>query len=856
MHKYQKYFAVNGSALCVALQNSSECKEGNIVLSVGYHKSVVVKTRSFVIDLSILDALEIDHFLWSAIYQPIFEIAEYAHMSLCEKSVAHAVVLLTNCSEFYMSCHEGTCIHDSLVCDGHQHCPRGEDEADCQHICSDNSHNCMYHCHHRDLCFCSLEYFHCLSGGCVPLQKLCDQTVHCIDASDEPPTCVYLRPEQLGHHSLSLNINNYINTLIQQNIITQHRCLQSSNNRSAVYMQNVEYKMHSKQQACSPSSLSPDIKFVCGIFDISNIASQHYFSLDHLCVYNHDCDDNYTYHCFNGFHLLKCEHMYCVGRFKCPSSYCISLDHICNKVCDCHNCEDESICSKLLCPGMVLIEQIGSGLRCSMNVAAVKYSMNLRQVIHREGIDITDDFPVLIYLHSAVNLRHFIFTPEVVVYCEILYSNLSITDLNVFHRMVSLRRLFLPHNGIQKVNDSMFISMSQLNVLDISHNLIKYIPNRALCSLRNLQYLSLRHNLIAELPARIFINNPDVQVLLLDSNKLTPQSALVDASFSSLFRLSSDIPRFCCAFKTVKFCSPPFPFFVSCSDLITSEALIVLGWLIGLSTSILNLFCLSLLIYKLFSPTTQTPRVVILYSINLSLAEFVTSLCLLSYSVINVAYHDVFGIIADLWRNSLKCLSLEGLFSVSSRACLAFAVCLSMHFAIHIPSVIPKTSSQKATIFQIIVMWLIITSISIAVQVLEHLYNIDPLNYFCFPFTTSFPSDTLILSLQSLLLILDLILIIVTIVSHAYLLVFSIRRSQNKTLQNVDKRKERLQKLGARLTVLILSTVLTWMPVVCVQILVLAKITILPDIYFWCILVSFPITLIIDPILLIRTMLA
>ena len=366
----------------------------------------------------------------------------------------------------------------------------------------------------------------------------------------------------------------------------------------------------------------------------------------------------------------------------------------------------------------------------------------------------------------------------------------------------------------------------------------------------------MRHNLIAEIAAHIFINNPDIQVLLLDSNKLTPQSTIIDASFPSLYRLSSDVPRLCCAFKTAKFCSPPFPFFVSCSDLITSKPLIVLGWLIGLSTSILNLFCLSLLIYKLFSPSTLTPRVVILYSINLSLAEVVTSLCLLSYSAINVAYRDVFGIIADLWRHSLKCLSLESLFSVSSRACLAFAVCLSVHFAIHIPSVIPKKSSRKATVFQIILMWLIITSIGITVQVLEHIHNTDPLNYFCFPFTTSFPSDPLILSLQSLVLILDFILIIVTIVSYVYLLVFIIRRSQNKTLQCVDKRKERLQKLAARLTVLILSTVLTWMPVVCVQILVLAKVTILPNIYFWCILVSFLINLIIDPILLIRNMLA
>ena len=193
---------------------------------------------------------------------------------------------------------------------------------------------------------------------------------------------------------------------------------------------------------------------------------------------------------------------------------------------------------------------------------------------------------------------------------------------------------------------------------------------------------------------------------------------------------------------------------------------------------------------------------------------------------------------------------------MSSRLCLVFALCLSVHFAIHIPSVIPRKCSLKATILKIIVIWLIITSICIGVQVLEHLQSSNPFNYFCFPFTTLFPSDPLILSLQSVLLIVDIILIIVSIVCHCYLLVFAIRRSKNKTLQSVGKRKERLQRLGARLSVLVLSTVLTWIPVVCVQILVLAKITILPNIYFWCILVSFPINLIIDPILLIRNMLA
>ena len=40
----KKYFAVNGSALCVALNNSNECKEGDLVLSVGY-QHILFKIR-------------------------------------------------------------------------------------------------------------------------------------------------------------------------------------------------------------------------------------------------------------------------------------------------------------------------------------------------------------------------------------------------------------------------------------------------------------------------------------------------------------------------------------------------------------------------------------------------------------------------------------------------------------------------------------------------------------------------------------------------------------------------------------------------------------------------------------------
>ena len=364
--------------------------------------------------------------------------------------------------------------------------------------------------------------------------------------------------------------------------------------------------------------------------------------------------------------------------------------------------------------------------------------------------------------------------------------------VRIMHHMISLYRLLLTHSSLGKVYDLMFISMSKLVVLDLSHNFITYIPPDALCSLRNIEYISLHHNLIAHLQMSAFANTPNVQVLLLESNSMSPQAVIVDGILPSLYRLSSDIPRLCCAFDTTSACSPPFSLLMSCSNLITSKIQIALGWLVGLCTISLNLFCFTLLLYRRFISDSKSLEAVMLFSVHLTLAEIVISMCLLSYLIINEVYQGTFGIIADQWRHSWACLILESLFSVSSRATLAFAASLSGYFAIHIPSMTRRKSSHKVVIFQIFAIWLIISSVCILNQILEQMHNTDPFNYFCFPFTTLFPSHPLMLGLQTAMLILDCLLVMISIICYGYLLMFTIKRRKSAALQSVSKSKETL----------------------------------------------------------------
>ena len=102
---------------------------------------------------------------------PFNFISRGTHPILCEVDPLknNSTSSQSSCADTYMTCVDGTCIHPSLVCDGHQHCVDGKDEKNCSNVCSDPDINCYKDCHVMNLCSCSPGYFQCLSGGCISL---------------------------------------------------------------------------------------------------------------------------------------------------------------------------------------------------------------------------------------------------------------------------------------------------------------------------------------------------------------------------------------------------------------------------------------------------------------------------------------------------------------------------------------------------------------------------------------------------------------------------------------------------------------------------------------------------------------
>ena len=775
---------------------------------------------------------------------------------MCEKAAMpdqklHPEISVS-CSDSYRVCADSTCIHDALWCDGVEHCSKGEDEQQCQHVCSQQNINCITECHIQHHCKCISDYFQCLSGGCIPLQKICDQTIHCSDASDEPLTCTYSIPRT---NTYTLPSIQHANSLILKQKEIPQKCVDEISDE---YYNLIDNTFEGKtKDNCSVSALPTsehDLLGLCVDWTHRPKLSTPTFPIHQLCIHRDRDDCQNT--CSNGFHLLNCQHMFCVGRFKCVASYCVSLNQVCDGVCDCPGCEEEGFCSQLLCPGLLLSERLGSKLYCTTHFLASKLLLNRRQLISTNDSDITDEFPIYIRLQKQQDLYDIPF-PELITYFSFTQSKFTGLTVNIFQRMFSIIVLDIAENRIKILPPDFFLSMSILRVLNISSNNLKALSNSLLCPLVNLKYLFIEKNDIAVVDPDAFLSTQMLRMISIHSNKLhsaRTQFTISEALLDSLQYLSSDLPRLCCVFFKTNSCSPALPLFMSCSNMITSKSQVAISWIISIATVLLNFVCVISLITVLFiKANIHTGKGVALFiSLNLSLAEMITSICLLSYPSFNVYFDGVFGIMADQWRYSWQCLGLETLFFISSQASLATSVIMSVHFAIIIPSVVPQTIETRRTVWFLAVIWLAITALSLVITFTQISTSHSPFNYFCLPFITYKPTSVAAKTFYILLLVTDFGLICTCLSCYIFLFVYIRKQIGKKSLKAVQKRTEALQKFAYRMAIVIFSNSLTWTPILLLQLLVLVGMEIQQQIILWVLLSCLPVNLLIDPVLVIR----
>ena len=92
-------------------------------------------------------------------------------------------------NDMHYTCHDGTCILTTYICDGEFDCPDETDEKNCGLIlCSDqklSSSDYNSNVTSSNVCTCSDMCFQCSNGQCISLQMRCDGFQECYDGTDE-----------------------------------------------------------------------------------------------------------------------------------------------------------------------------------------------------------------------------------------------------------------------------------------------------------------------------------------------------------------------------------------------------------------------------------------------------------------------------------------------------------------------------------------------------------------------------------------------------------------------------------------------------------------------------------------------
>ena len=467
----------------------------------------------------------------------------------------------TDCPAGLFTCNDRSCVHYTRVFDGNRDCLDGSDENSIVGVCQKTNKrhaSGIYECKicRKPTCHCSEYFFQCHEGGCIHWEFVCDGLEHCQHGSDEvychtmdesqapsaanrPPSLFYCKR---SNHYISQDLVN--DNIPDCNTILIREWVYDPNIfglRTSHWTDNMQWRYNTEDEDILTGVALGLNREKNSLWVYCNALSHQQFYIYNFCQLEYDSEGHMKY-CRSGEHLRFCETVQCSGRYKCPSSYCISVARVCDSVLDCQYGEDERDCpeSPLFCPGMfrcttgqcVHSDQLCDGHTdcpnsgedesycyidpCPTSCLCFGQSMICTNAndIHAGGfknIHVSgkiDTFPKLYNVseilrfkltQSSVKILAAELALPTVVSVDLSNNLIQGINLDFFLSATNLRQLNLSFNQLQDLNFNVFQTLVHLTDLDISYNHIKKIHTANIASLKALSVLSLRNNNITNL---------------------------------------------------------------------------------------------------------------------------------------------------------------------------------------------------------------------------------------------------------------------------------------------------------------------------------------------------------------------
>ncbi|XP_013392577.1 G-protein coupled receptor GRL101-like [Lingula anatina] len=660
----------------------------------------------------------------------------------------------------------------------------------------------------------------------------------------------------------------------------------------------IEAIPYAKETSCESSTFSQQINFTyCPSLDQIRCTPGHTHCFPrHLACIHDKVQQKALNDCRHFEHLQQCQTYECPSMFKCPNTYCIPLRQVCDGEKDCPRGEDEdnARCTNYTCPGhfrcrgerqCVHQSEVCNGVVnckhsnddeafCDINAtlsngckhkgyfldctgkrlsSIPKYSPDIRGLdFARNNLSLWSKafkgYFLLVRLDISFNNLKTI-PPRVflhlrnVLYLDLSYNRIAAFASDVFTGMINLQHLILEGNSLQMIEPGAFEGLGSLRILNLSFFNINVLSRDTFRGLESLSVLNISHNALSSVADGAFRGLPRLKVLDISGNKdaLVEPEAFVELSAETL---KSDQFGICCLAQrkgNVGVCFPPKDEFSSCSDLLQNQFLQVSIWVMGILACLGNAV---VLIYWLRYRDSAASSILVM---NLALSDLLMGVYLVIIAAADTSYRGFYASQATKWMSSGLCKFAGFLSMVSSEMSVVILVLITTDRLVSIVYAMKiQKMDTKASLLMTGLSWVVVVMVS-TVPLIEVGYFKDFYghNSVCLPFTLSrvefggreyayvifvFFNFTAFLFISSAY---------VAILRHVY-------QSRKQSGREETHRDVQLLK---RVSLILITDFLCWVPVTVLGILSMAGVPINPEVSSWVAVFILPVNSAMNPIL-------
>jgi hypothetical protein len=376
--------------------------------------------------------------------------------------------------------------------------------------------------------------------------------------------------------------------------------------------------------------------------------------------------------------------------------------------------------------------------------------------------------------------------------------------------------------------------------LDLSNQNIQNIVGHSFNGTPSLKFLNLQGNVITNVETDAFLDLPNLTLLNIENN---PNLEVISSDvFQPVFisSLRTDRFAFCCAANQdgihARECSPRPDEFSSCSDLLANGALQIAIWVLAFLGLLGNLFVLVWRLMHRKEGGVENAMVV-----SLSLADLLMGIYLIIVASADVHYRGVYVIYAERWKSSVVC-TLAGFMSfVSSEMSVFMLVLITTDRVI---AIVFAFKIEKLTIRKVLVIlpvaWFVVILLGLVPIWVPGMYGA---NGVCLPFSFSSRSDRMGIFFLSMNLLAFLL------IALGYIMIYYTIRQSRRRIEKLGKQQDNKRDLAflKKMSVVILSDLLCWVPIVILKYITLGGIRLLPEVSAWTAVFVLPLNSSLNP---------